>query len=198
MRNPMARVIRHIIKPPGAYKEFRNFARKNGLQLIDKVQKEPHNVVALQEIFTDADNAVGIHYVEDGMAELPYVQVSGPRVDYYSKLIIDNLPVYSGDELLAAWDSASSIDEKIDAILRLGVTAATEPTEPYLSRLRRALEDPAPEVRSAALVAFSYHPSDALRSVVERIRSEDSDDDARQRAQVILDTWDRTRVEWQT
>lgn len=189
----MARLVRHIIKPPGAYRQFRDLVKKNGLQLVDKIQKEARSPLALQEIFTDIDDTVGIHYVEDGMAELPYVQVSGPRMDYYSRIITQNLPVYSEAELFAAWDAANSADEKIDAILRLGITADSQPTEPYLHRIRQGLEDPAPEVRSAALVAFSYHPWDELKAVVERIRDEDPDDDAQKRARVLLDTWENTR-----
>ena len=194
MRIVMPRLVRHIIKPPGAYRQFRDLAQKNGLQLIDKIQKEPRNPLALQEIFTNIDDTVGIHYVEDGMAELPYIQISGPRLDDYSRIITQNLPVYSEDELFAAWDAANSLDEKIDAILRLGITADAPPADRYLHRIRQGLEDPAPEVRSATLVAFSYHPRDELKAVVERIRDEDPDDDARQRAQVILDTWLNARL----
>lgn len=122
------------------------------------------------------------------MAELPYIQVSGPRLDYYSRIIAQNLPVYSEDELFATWDVARSPDEKIEAILRLGIAADSQPRDSYLHRIRQGLEDPAPEVRSAALVAFSYHPRDQLKAVVERICDEDPDDDARQRARVILAT----------
>jgi hypothetical protein len=188
----MARHIRHIIKPPGAYKEFRALARRNGWQIIDKIEKEPRSPVALQEIFTDPDETVGIHYVEDGLAELPYIQVSGPRLDHFSRLIAESLPVYSEDEIFSTWDTASAMDDKIDAILRVGVVSEPEPSEPYLSRIRQAIEDPAPEVRAAGLVAFSYHPWDALKPLVEKIRDADPDDDARERARVILDIWTRT------
>src|ERR1043165_146382 len=107
----MANFVRHIIKPPGAYTQFRELVQRNSLRLIDRIERPPRSPVSLQEIFTNDDDSVGIHYVEDGMTELPYIQVSGPQLDKYSKIISQNLPVYSEDELLATWDTAGSMDE---------------------------------------------------------------------------------------
>lgn len=187
----MKRHARYIIKPPGAYKEFWALARRNGLRLIDKIEKAERSPMALQEIFTNIDNTVGIHYIEDGLSEIPYIQISGPQLDYYSRVIEQGLPVYSRDELFFTWDTANSIDDKIDAVLRLGIAASGQPSDPYLSRIRQGLEDAAPEVRSAALVAFSYNLWDSLKPVIEQIRDQDSDSDARDRARLVLDTWQR-------
>lgn len=185
----MERRIRHIIKPPGAYEAFRALAREHGLAIIDKVEREPRNPIALEEVFGTPDHTVGVHYIEDGLTELPYIQIAGPQAEHYSQLITRNLPVYSEAELFSTWDEARSLDDKIDAILRLGVASTAGPPEPYLIRIRQALEDAAPEVRSAGLTAFSYNPWQELRPVIERIRDEDTDDDAQSRARVILDSW---------
>jgi hypothetical protein len=186
------RRIRHIIKPPGAYEAFRALASRNGLQIINKVERDPQNPIALEEIFGDIDRTVGIHYIEDGLAEVPYIQIAGPRAEYFTQLITQALPFYSEEELFATWDTARSLEDKIDAILRLGVASDTQPSDPYLTRIRQALEDAAPEVRSAGLVAFSYNPWDEMKPLVEKIRDEDPDADARDRARIILDTWKKT------
>jgi hypothetical protein len=188
----MSQRIRYIIKPPGAYTAFREFARQHGLRIIDKVEREPRNPIALQEVFGNAERTVGVHYIEDGLAEMPYIQVAGPQAEHFARLIEANLPVYSPDEVLAAWDSASSIEDKIDALLRVGLAANATPSPTYVERIRAGLLDAAPEVRSAALTAYSYHPWNELRDVVERIGRQDADEDARERARVIVDAWNTT------
>jgi hypothetical protein len=191
----MSQRIRYIIKPPGAYTAFREFAQQHGLRIIDKVERESRNPIALQEVFGNAERTVGVHYIEDGLAEMPYIQVAGPQAEYFAHLIEANLPVYSSDEVLAAWDSASSVDDKIDAILRVGLAANATPSPPYLERIRAGLLDAAPEVRSAALTAYSYHPWNELRDVVEQIWRQDVDEDARARARVIVDALDTTSAD---
>jgi len=190
----MAQYVRYIIKPPGAYKEFHELARRNGLDLVDKIEKEPRSPLAVQEVFSNVDDTVGVRYIEDGLAEIPYIQISGPQRELYSRVIANGLSVFSEQELVATWDTATSLEDKIDAILRIGITADQQPSEPYLARIRQALEAAEPEVRSAGLVAFSYHPWVVLRPLIERIRDHDSYSDARDRARIILETWDRTRL----
>ncbi len=185
----MTNRIRHIIKPPGAYEAFRVLANKYGLKIIDKVEREPQNPIALQEVFGNAEHTVGVHYIEDGLAEIPYIQIAGPQAEHYSQLLVRGLPVFSEVELFATWDTASTLEDKIDAVLRLGVASNIEPSPPYVERIRQAFGDPAPEVRAAGLTAFAYHPWEELRSIVENMKDADADGDVRDRARVILDSW---------
>jgi hypothetical protein len=188
----MPQRIRHILKPPGDHEQFLALAEANGLLIINKISKEPRSPVALQEIFSNADDTVGVHYVEDGLAELSYIQVGGPDLEKYSRIIVDGLPVFSENELFSSWDKADSIDQKIDAIHRLGVAADGQPAEPYSSRIRQALTDSDPDVRAAGLVAFSYNLWGGMKLIIENIRDNDPDEDLQMRARVALDVWERT------
>ena len=186
----MGRRVRYIIKPPGGYEEWRALMARYGLELVERTE-QGRKPFTLQEIYMDLERSAAVHYIEDEMVELPFIQVGGPNLDFFARLVETNLPVFTEAELFSTWDEADELEDKIDAILRIGVASDDAPTEPYVSRIRAALEDPAPEVRAAGLVALSYHPWDALKPLVEQIRDGDPDEDAQLRAKVMLDTWDQ-------
>jgi hypothetical protein len=159
--------------------------------MIDKIEREPGNPIALEEVFGTKDHAVGVHYVEDGLADLPYIQVSGPQAERYSALITQGLSVYSEEELFSTWDAAVSSDDKIDAVVRLGVACYDQPLEPYMRRIRQALEDSDPAVRDAGLVAFSYSPWAPMKPLVQMLRAADPDAGVQYRAQLLLEAWEK-------
>jgi len=185
----MQRYIRLIFKTPDSYKEFSKLATQNGLELIDEVRKAKTSPLAYQEILANIDDTVQVQYIEDGLAELCYLQITGPRGERYSELFKERFSFFSADELFSNWDGAASVDDKIDAIVRLGVASYGQPPEPYMRRIRLAIEDSDPAVRDAGLVAFSYSPWEPMKPLVQKLRDADPDAGVQQRARFLLEAW---------
>jgi hypothetical protein len=186
----MSERIRLIIKPPGAYKEFMALRSRLDWQLGSTTEKGPNHPLRFQQVFVPSDRSATVHYVEDDLAGVPYVQITGPAREATATEIANSIPVYSREELFEAWDRAGDVDDKVDAILALGVAAPTDPSEEFSRRLREALADEDPDIHSAALVAASYNCWDELRPLVEKIRDAEPLTDAGKRAQIMLDGWD--------
>jgi len=185
----MAERNRHIIKPPGAYNAVHALAKAQGWKLLDKIKGRLGGPVSYQEIFTARDRSFGVHYIDDDLAGVPFLQTAGPKRDEASEVIRKCLPVYSEDELFALWDNANDMESKMDAILALGVAAEPGPTGEHIRRIGEALTDEDPNVRSAGLVALSYNPPAALKPLVVAIRDGDPDEDSKERARIILEDW---------
>lgn len=182
------RHARLIFKEPD-HSKFSKLATQNGLELVDEVRKAKTSPLAYQETLSNIDNTAEVKYVEDGLADLCYLQIAGPRGERYTELFKGRFPFFSEDELFSSWDSAASMDDKIDAIVRIGISSFDQPPEPYTRRIRQALEDSEPAVRDAGLVAFSYAPQESLRPLVQRLRDSDPDGGVQQRARLLLDAW---------
>jgi sugar phosphate isomerase/epimerase len=105
------------------------------------------------------------------------------------KLFKEKLALFTEEEMLSSWDGASSTDEKIEAIVRLGVASFDQPPEPYMSRIAQALDDADPAVRDAGLVAFSHSLWTQMRSRIEQLRDRDPDPGVQQRARLLLEAW---------
>jgi hypothetical protein len=185
----MQRPPRLIFKTAGFYQAFTKLATRNGLELMDEVRKGDRSPLAFQEVRANIDRTVHVQYIEDGLARLSYLQIAGPRSGPYLKLFKDKFSFFSEDEMFSSWDGATSVDNKIDAIVRLGVASYDQPPEPYMSRIGQALDDGDPAVRDAGLVAFSYNPWAPMRPQIERLRDHDPDAGVQQRARLLLDAW---------
>jgi hypothetical protein len=184
---------RLIFKTPGVYEAFSKLATRNGLELTDEVCKGKTSPLAFQEVRANIDETVNVQYIEDGLAQLSYIQIVGPKSDLYTRLFKDRFSFFSKDELFSRWDAASAIDDKIDAIVRLGVISYDQPPEPYMSRIRQAFEDADPAVRDAGLVAFSYNPWEPMKPVLKKLRDEDPDIGVQKRARLLLEAWENTK-----
>jgi len=186
----MQRFTRLIFKGTGYYQVFSKLATRNGLELVDEVRKGDRSPLALQQVRANIDETVHVHYIEDGLARLSYLQISGPKSEPYVKLFKEKLSLFAEDEMFSSWDGASSTDEKIEAIVRLGVASFDQPPEPYMSRIAQALDDADPAVRDAGLVAFSHSPWAPMRARIEQLRDRDPDPGVQKRAGLLLEAWE--------
>jgi hypothetical protein len=190
----MQRHVRLIFKTPDSYKEFSKLATQNGLELVDEARKGKTSPLAFQETLANIDETVQVQYIEDGLAGLSYLQITGPKGELYTKLFKERYSFLSEDELFSNWDSAGSVDDKIDAIVRLGVASYDQPPEPYIHRIRQALGDTEAAVRDAGLVAFSCSPWAPLKPLVQTLRDADPDAGVQQRARLLLESWENIQL----
>jgi hypothetical protein len=188
------RYARLIFKEPD-HNKFSRLAAQNGLELVDEVRKAKPSLLAYQETLSNIDNTAEVKYIEDSLADLCYLQIAGPRGRQYTELFKGRIPFFTEDELFSSWDSAASVDDKIEAIVRIGISSYDQPPEPYVRRIREALEDSEPAVRDAGLVAFSYAPHEPLRPLIQQLRDCDPDAGVQQRARLLLDAWKSSQAE---
>lgn len=99
---------------------------------------------------------------------------------------------YRLDELLAAV-GADDPGDRADAILRLGLGAPRDPDPRFVTAIISAMADPDPVVRDAAVWASSYVPFAAYRNPLRGLR-DDEDEDVREAATVLLESFDETGV----
>lgn len=181
-----------IIKPPGGYLAFTQLASKQGWFLRSKHEGGKNDPLAYVQTYKTTDGETTLHYVEDDLADFPYIEIIGRDSAAIAEIIRNNIDVYAKQELFDAWDDAKSIEDAMDAILAIEIMAvATESREGYLERLKSGLQHPEEDVRSAALTAFSYRAWEELRPVVEDIRDHDPAADPGNRARALLAAWDK-------
>lgn len=187
--------IRLIIKPPGAYKSFLALALQEEWLLRKREKRREGHPVSYELLFVPLNESAILYYVEDDMAGVPYVQITGPDRKNKAEIVRQHIDVYSEHELFEAWDSAEDIDDCADAILRIGVAAPVQPKDRFFRRLLEGLEHPHAGVRAAALVAIGYTAWKEFKPLVEEIQEHDSEAGCRKRAQVLLQFWGRQAEE---
>src|SRR5262249_12614974 len=124
----------------------------------------------------------------------PDLLTVGPGQERFAEGIRKEFNAWKGSELLALWDrvvASNDVDERVDAILFLAVSSPEIPDAEYASRIRSALVDEDKDVRNAAVVAAAYTDWRIFQSDIERVASSDSDPKARERAEWLLNAWDR-------
>ena len=189
----MQQHVRLIFKAPNCYDDFSKLATRKGLSLVQEVRKGKGSPLAFQEILTNLDRTVDVQYIDDDLAEVSYLQISGHKRDAYVQLFKDKFAFLSEDELFAHWDQAvngNDPDEKIDAIVRIGIAMFDQAPAPYIHRIAAALRDPSSAVRDAGLVAFSYAPWPEMKTQIEDLHVNDPDSGVRECARLLLKAWD--------
>jgi hypothetical protein len=180
---------RLIFKTPGNYEAFSRLASRKGLELVHEARHGDRSPVAYQKVLANIDSTVHVQYIDDGLAMLSYLDIAGPRAEPYIRVFSEAFAFLSLAEMLSDWDSATLVDDKIDAIVRLGISAYSQPPEQFMSRIGAALDDDEPAVRDAGLVAFSYSPWEPLAERIQHLRDHDADAKVRHRARLLLNAW---------
>jgi hypothetical protein len=123
-----------------------------------------------------------------------HLTVWGPAEREVAQELSATFDAYTLGELLRWWDravSAHDVDDKVDAVLFLGVGAPSTHDDEIAERLRIALCDPDKDVRNAAIVAVEYADWSVFAPELEAIAARDPDEIARARARAVLDYWHR-------
>lgn len=129
---------------------------------------------------------------DDILAGIKFISILGPHPESLVDGVRAEFSAWSDEELFAWWDRAAQsadVDDKVDAVLFLGVNTPRAPHDAYVRRLRAGLGDPDKDVRNAAVVAAAFADWRLLTDDLARIARSDPDDKARERAQRVLDGW---------
>jgi hypothetical protein len=131
---------------------------------------------------------------DDLYAGIHFFHVRGPDEERIAADLREEFDAWTAPELFAWWDrgvAKEDVDDRVDAVLFLGVNTPYQPEEEYVKRIRAGLADPEKDVRNAAVAATAYADWRVFRPDLERLADTDPDDQARRSARYILDGWSK-------
>lgn len=142
-----------------------------------------------EEVWAPADRKSAVNYVEDAVAELPFVCVRQPSdADLLSRLT-DLLDLDRPEELLAFAQGDPPADTLVTTLYKIAITFAEY--DPRAANLLggAAARHPDPNVQGAALECIAYRAWPLMKPVVEAIAATSADDRLSSHAKRILDRW---------
>jgi hypothetical protein len=172
--------------------EFRQVAIDLGWLLKEVRDPEPEAGKWLEYVFLDEASGTGVYCIAHQIVGFWYVTAHGPREVEVAALLSERLNCWTDPEMFTLWDQGvanDDVDDRVDAVLLLGVSAPMQPELGYQERLLAALGDDDSDVRNAAVQATTCRGWPVFRPVLERLRDEDVDEVVRQRASIILENW---------
>jgi HEAT repeat protein len=141
---------------------------------------------------------VSLHYVEDDVAHCAYVFTSSSAYNLgagFHEHAQQHLPVFTQDELLAAYDQAADPEGRANALLGAAISSGRKYDEPVFRRIVEALRDRDRRVRLAAVYAISYSPWPEYIPVLREVAAEDADDEVRTHARTMLAVLDEMGID---
>lgn len=179
---------RLILKPPRDEVALVTFTLEQNWILGRHIAPVPERLVPAEMVFTSDDHDASIHYVDEPLVRFPYVQVVGADRDEVAAMLREHIDFFTDEEIFRMWDDASSDAEHEEAAFHLGVASPEEPFQPFLERIRHALEHPCPAVRLAAILGgVGYRGWPEFEPILAEMKANDPDSDVRLRAGCMLE-----------
>jgi hypothetical protein len=183
-----------ILKDSMSESSMHALAKSNPWFLSEKVDRDPDNDIPFELIWETVDEQTSIHYIEDELVKFPYVVVKGKDVDKVVSKIRSKLDIYSDEELVQMFESASQHNEKMKAVARLGVASPQQFDSRFFNLLQQAFSDPDPEVRRTAVWCIGYASWAEFREVLEQIVASDPDESVREDAAYMLESYKQHNI----
>jgi hypothetical protein len=139
------------------------------------------------------DGETYIYLRDDLFVGFQYFIIVGLAQERVADGIRNEFNARKAPELFAWWDrgvASGDVDDRVDAVLFLGVNSPEAPRDEYTSRIRSALVDEDKDVRNAAVTAVGYTDWSIFRPDIERVAATDADPKARERARFLLKAWE--------
>ncbi|MGW1148168.1 HEAT repeat domain-containing protein [Streptomyces sp. NPDC002454] len=141
--------------------------------------------------------AATFHYVEDVVASQCYVSVSGDvptLVEGTLRMVVEDLDVWSPDELIAAVDNATDPVARGLALIRLGIGSPIHYDAEIAQRVLDGLGDADHRVREMAVWASSYRAFPRYRSRLRELAQHDPESSVRDGAREMIESYDQAGV----
>lgn len=177
--------VRLIVADSMTREEFRVIARGH-----DWIPHQIYDAPGLnyEEVWTNADQTAALHYVEDSeISGERFLLVRSDSVHAYAPAIARAFRTVSLDELYKTIVYVDNVDERIRALIRLGVVAF-DVTKDVRVAWETGLFHVNERVRLAAIRAMSFNGLPALIPFLEEAALEDPSDDVRALAQRLIDS----------
>ena len=169
--------------------DIMDFTGSNEWILRGKYEADPENFKPFQLRWLKNDDQSGLHYINDFVAGFPYYVLKGANEAEEYKKISEAIELYSIEEILELLHDFNISENRRKAILYLGVSITAGFREDFFSEFLKAFSDPDVEVRRAAIKACTYIGWREFCEVLDRIKTSDSDPDARFEAEVTLEAF---------
>ncbi|WDF52399.1 hypothetical protein PQ460_08330 [Paenibacillus sp. KACC 21273] len=120
--------------------------------------KQDTTEYATAEYFTFVmeDQSTLVHLINDQSTSIPYLLISGPACQQLAYDLYQSGLVYSSKDIVYRCLHDQHVDQKIDAICRLGIASYGEPSAEVLHIFELYLRDPDVRVRQSAVFATSF------------------------------------------
>jgi len=161
------------------------------------VGREPASRTPGEVICVVPESNTRVTLRDDLYAGIHFFHVVGPDQERIAAELRKEFDPWTAPELFAWWDRGvekDDVDDRVDAVLFLGVNTPHRPDEEYVKRIRAGLMDPDKDVRNAAVAATAYSDWRVFKPELERVADTDADDQARKAARYILDGWSKEDV----
>lgn len=140
---------------------------------------------AFQEIWKTADLANTINYVDDPLTLTHFVWIRGADIRQLLLEICRRLPAYEPEELLEKASEAKTINEGVEAVLRLAV--AFPHFDPDVSEIfKKFLDAKNANLRKATIQAMAYRFWDESIPLLVDVSMTDSDQEVQEFARTVL------------
>jgi len=160
-----------VLKDSVSREEIDRLASEKGWIFSGEVEATENT--PYQKIWTTIDRGTAIHYIEDSLIVIHYLQIKGDRPEEVADDIRASLDVYDKDEIRNMVESVSRSSEVIDAIYTACVGAPQHYDEEFFQLFENVLSHPDPEVRRATIFAMAYAPWPQFKPLLERVIATD-------------------------
>lgn len=174
--------------------EVRAAAERNNWTFAGQIDRDQENGV-FHEVRWNTDDGGSVHYVIDEFADVLYLVVrheDPAAAERLAATIESSLPVWTVDDLLEECYVQVYPAGWAKALLRLGVGAPLEETEPVLAHVRFSAGHRDAEVRRAAVWAMVYAEWPVYREILANLAETDEDQRVSREAALAVEQFDRT------
>ncbi len=185
---------RLILKPPRNDVALVTFTLETDWIMGRYISPVPERFIPLEMVFTSDEHEASLHYIDEPIVRFPYVQVVGADRDEVASILRKHVDFFTDEEIFQMWDDASSDAEHETAAFHLGVASPEHLSEPFLERMRKALQHPSPTVRLAAILAVGYRGWREFEPILAEMKAKDPDSDVRTRAESMLEAMHQQRA----
>ena len=140
---------------------------------------------AFQEIWNTADLANIINYVDDPLTMTRFIWIRGADIQQPLFEICRRLPAYEPEELLEKASEAKTINEGIEAVLRLAVAFPRFDPD-VLQIFKKFLDAKNVNLRKATLQAMAYRLWDESLPLLVEVSMTDPDEEVKEFARTVL------------
>ncbi|MFD1989639.1 hypothetical protein ACFSGI_06710 [Paenibacillus nicotianae] len=126
------------------------------LAKLDTKQDKDEHASAEYFTFVMEDQSTLVYLINDQSTSIPYLLISGPACQQLAYHLDQSDIVYSSKDIQYRCLHDQHVDQKIDAICRLGIASYGEPSADVLHIFQLYLRDPDVRVRQSAVFATSF------------------------------------------
>lgn len=141
----------------------------------------------LEIVYRDADATFSLHYFEDHLIGLRYIIVVGEDVDDVVDVVRDELRTVDLPEALAMFGRAGTGEEVSLGIRRVAIAAGPDRDPAVVNAFSSAMDHEAAMVRGTAIFAMGYVEWPELVPLLRDAAANDSDQEIRADARLMLE-----------